>query len=75
MRAPWVEPTGIVSLSSGISRFKDSSVCRHGCLGSGVSGASKGGEHPRVLLGQPKLRTGGDGLHVCAGYVQLFFFF
>ena len=50
------EPTGMVNLSSGIPQ---------GFIGSGVprvrsSQASKGGEHPRVVLGQPKYYHTGD---------------
>ena len=49
-RASLAEPTGMVNLSSGIPQE---------LIGSGIprvrsSRASKGGEHPRVVLGQPR---------------------
>ena len=41
LKAPWDEPTKMVNLSLGIPRVRGSRV-------------SKGGEHPRVVLGQAK---------------------
>ena len=55
--APWAEPTGIVSLSSGTSRFRDSwaqNLSTREFLRFRGSRAFKGGKHPRVVLGRPK---------------------
>ena len=48
------------SLRSGIPRFRDSAaqeVINRGIPGVKDSRASKGGEHPRVVLGQPKMNA------------------
>ena len=48
-RAPLADPTGMVNLSSGTPQgFLDWGIPR-----VRSSRASKGGEHPRVVLGQP----------------------